>query len=219
MTSVVNRYYDSTTGAFVSVDPDVGITGQPYAYAGDDPINEVDPSGDLGCGFLWLGNCSPKSSVQPFTCAPSGTALTSYNSNQISCDSGPIAPGAIGNSQASGSSSASSQWTAAQARAAAEYSGYQIPDDYVAERAANDQGWVFRVPGSTGNADIVRVGEPNPQNPSGYVRFYNNYGQPLTADGEPGPDSDTHLPLGDDDGDAEPLAAYSSSQCNMVLMA
>jgi hypothetical protein len=33
------------------VDPAVSITGQPYAYANDDPINEDDPLG-LGCGIF-----------------------------------------------------------------------------------------------------------------------------------------------------------------------
>jgi hypothetical protein len=30
---------------FLSVDPAIGITGQPYAYAGDDPVNHTDPKG------------------------------------------------------------------------------------------------------------------------------------------------------------------------------
>ena len=49
------RYYDSGTGQFLSVDPLVDVTGQPYAYTGDDPVNESDPSGlaTLGvCGSI-----------------------------------------------------------------------------------------------------------------------------------------------------------------------
>jgi RHS repeat-associated protein len=42
---LINRYYDPSTGQFVSVDPMVNETNQPYAYAGDDPVNGVDPSG------------------------------------------------------------------------------------------------------------------------------------------------------------------------------
>jgi hypothetical protein len=45
VTSVINRYYDPTTGMFFMVDPDVGITGQPYSYVGDDPIDSTDPLG------------------------------------------------------------------------------------------------------------------------------------------------------------------------------
>jgi RHS repeat-associated protein len=41
----IHRYYDPTTGQFLSVDPAVSITGQPYSYAGDDPVNQADPTG------------------------------------------------------------------------------------------------------------------------------------------------------------------------------
>jgi len=37
----VDRYYDPSTDQFLSVDPDVAETGQPYAFTGDDPIKEV----------------------------------------------------------------------------------------------------------------------------------------------------------------------------------
>ena len=43
--SLVNRYYDPTTGLFLTQDPMVDETGQAYSYAGDDPVNESDPSG------------------------------------------------------------------------------------------------------------------------------------------------------------------------------
>jgi uncharacterized protein RhaS with RHS repeats len=42
---VVGRYYDPTSGQFISVDPDVASTGEPYAFAGSDPVNSSDPSG------------------------------------------------------------------------------------------------------------------------------------------------------------------------------
>ena len=41
----VGRYYDPTTGQFLSVDSDVDQTGQPYAYVNGDPVNNRDPSG------------------------------------------------------------------------------------------------------------------------------------------------------------------------------
>jgi RHS repeat-associated protein len=53
VTSANNRYYDPTTGEFVSVDPDVGVTGQPYGYAGDDPIDNADPLGLCIFGGSW----------------------------------------------------------------------------------------------------------------------------------------------------------------------
>jgi hypothetical protein len=47
----VNRYYDPNTAQFMSVDPDVTTTLQPYAFTGDDPLNATDP---LGLCFLDL---------------------------------------------------------------------------------------------------------------------------------------------------------------------
>jgi len=49
--SSVGRYYDPATGQFLSVDPLVDVTGQPYAYTGDDPVNAIDPDG-LDCGIF-----------------------------------------------------------------------------------------------------------------------------------------------------------------------
>ena len=40
-----NRYYDPTTGQFLSVDPLVAVTGDPYLYAGGNPTTRSDPSG------------------------------------------------------------------------------------------------------------------------------------------------------------------------------
>jgi len=54
--SVVGRYYDPTTGQFISSDPLVDVTGQPYAYVGDDPVNNVDPSGLFCWGLCSISN-------------------------------------------------------------------------------------------------------------------------------------------------------------------
>jgi RHS repeat-associated protein len=43
--SLVDRYYDPSTGQFVSVDPELMETGQPYEFAGGDPMNATDPLG------------------------------------------------------------------------------------------------------------------------------------------------------------------------------
>jgi RHS repeat-associated protein len=45
---LINRYYDPSTGQFTSVDPDASQTGEPYGYAGGDPVNGADPDG------LWM---------------------------------------------------------------------------------------------------------------------------------------------------------------------
>jgi uncharacterized protein RhaS with RHS repeats len=43
--TAVNRYYDPATAQFLSVDPDVATTGEPYAFVGNDPLNATDPLG------------------------------------------------------------------------------------------------------------------------------------------------------------------------------
>lgn len=49
LTYNIHRYYDAQTGQFISVDPLVAQTEQPYEYAGDEPVDLADPSGQ------WLG--------------------------------------------------------------------------------------------------------------------------------------------------------------------
>ena len=39
------RYYDPATGQFLTLDPLVSLTGQPYEFGGDNPLNTLDPSG------------------------------------------------------------------------------------------------------------------------------------------------------------------------------
>jgi RHS repeat-associated protein len=45
---LVNRYYDPTTDQFLSIDPDVAQTDQPYVFTNDDPLNAEDPLGLQG---------------------------------------------------------------------------------------------------------------------------------------------------------------------------
>ena len=49
VTSVINRYYDPTTDQFLSIDPVVAQTDQPYVFTNDDPLNAEDP-----LGLSWL---------------------------------------------------------------------------------------------------------------------------------------------------------------------
>jgi RHS repeat-associated protein len=42
---LINRYYDPTTDQFLSIDPDVAKTDQPYVFTNDDPLNSTDPFG------------------------------------------------------------------------------------------------------------------------------------------------------------------------------
>jgi RHS repeat-associated protein len=53
---LINRYYDPATGQFLSLDPAVSQTGQPYGYAGGNPVNAADPDGLGGWQAGIFGN-------------------------------------------------------------------------------------------------------------------------------------------------------------------
>jgi hypothetical protein len=44
----INRYYDPSTGSFISVDPDLQQTDEPYVFVNDNPLNSADPLGLKG---------------------------------------------------------------------------------------------------------------------------------------------------------------------------
>jgi len=46
------RTYDPSTGQFLSVDPALQSTGEPYAYTRDDPLDMIDPTGEQP-PFVW----------------------------------------------------------------------------------------------------------------------------------------------------------------------
>ncbi|MDO8361492.1 MAG: C2 family cysteine protease [Actinomycetota bacterium] len=59
LTYLNNRYYDPAVGVFVTVDPLVGRTGQPYLYSSGNPTTLSDPSGlaAIGAGGCVDGAC------------------------------------------------------------------------------------------------------------------------------------------------------------------
>jgi RHS repeat-associated protein len=75
---LIGRYYDPSTDQFMSVDPLVSVTGQPYAFTGDNPLNKTDPLGlsgnplDVACSG---GLKPPKGETQKQFCV----ALNSYS--------------------------------------------------------------------------------------------------------------------------------------------
>lgn len=78
-----HRYYDPTTGQFISVDPLVQSTGQPYSYANDDPVNLADPTGMLiectsmsGCGADSGDHAGPSGIGCSQNCGPAGPGLS-----------------------------------------------------------------------------------------------------------------------------------------------
>jgi RHS repeat-associated protein len=85
---LVYRYYDPATDQFISVDPLVSQTGQPFSYAGDDPVNDSDPTGLHDCGW-----------TDPLGCAGNAAQSVAHVANQdvlpvIHTVSGVVAAGA-----------------------------------------------------------------------------------------------------------------------------
>lgn len=73
--NLLGRYYDPATGQFLTVDPLVDETEQAYSYAGNDPVDDIDPTGAsvagcaagvvLGGGVgAALGGCSTAAPVR-----------------------------------------------------------------------------------------------------------------------------------------------------------
>jgi hypothetical protein len=73
-----------------------------------------------------------------------------------------------------------------------------VKDGWTERTADNGKGKVYQKPGATGNADQVRIMEPTAKYPDGYVRFYNDQGQPINLNGKPGPNSETHIEINPD---------------------
>lgn len=71
---------------------------------------------------------------------------------------------------------------------------YEIPAGWKGRVADNGKGLVFQKPGSTGNANMIRIMDPTPKYPNGYVRFFNDGGQPLDVFRKPGSKAATHIP-------------------------
>lgn len=87
---------------------------------------------------------------------------------------------------------------AARAAAAAQQLPRSVPEGWAARAADNGAGVVFQRSGAAGNADMIRVMDPTAKYPTGYMRIFNSYGQPVDVFGTPGPPVDTHIPIGYD---------------------
>jgi RHS repeat-associated protein len=46
---LIDRYYEPVTGQFISIDPEVSQTQEPYQYADDNPLTNTDPTGCVSC--------------------------------------------------------------------------------------------------------------------------------------------------------------------------
>ena len=120
---LIGRYYDPTTDQFLSVDPLVAFTGQPYAFTGDDPLNVTDPLGEFfTCGGQ-PGSCAGSPSTGPILIPPPAAPPSSSGTKS--------APAGSGAKSGSGSSKSGSK----SAQPATTYSatGGESQSDYYQE--------------------------------------------------------------------------------------
>ena len=205
------RYYDPQTCQFLTIDPLVGITGEPYSYTAGNPLNMSDPSGlfdwgDVGnfvqqhagtiaaVGYVAVAGAVVTCAV--FTlgiCAVAGAVAVSADvaTGGVLIGGGTLAASAFmppGEGVVPGDS-------ACPVAQSADLPG--LPADWSARQADNGKGWVYQAPGPhlNQNSNSYRVMEPTDKYPNGYVRFYNKHGQPIRADGKPGSQSETHFPV------------------------
>lgn len=68
---LINRYYDPSTGQFLSLDPIASVSNQPYGYANENPANEDDTS-----GLCSVPSGDPE---QPFTFTHAGPCTAGEN--------------------------------------------------------------------------------------------------------------------------------------------
>jgi RHS repeat-associated protein len=63
------RTYDPATAQFLSVDPRIGLSGEAYGYAADNPVNRGDPTGLISVTTA-CGCCPPTRAQQDATSTP-----------------------------------------------------------------------------------------------------------------------------------------------------
>ncbi|HTD08540.1 MAG TPA: RHS repeat-associated core domain-containing protein [Solirubrobacteraceae bacterium] len=144
------REYDPATGQFLTVDPDVEGTHEPYSYTADDPANHGDTSGLLydachsvtaPCGVLEHLHALERkhASRRELEAEINATLFTTL-----------------------------------------QHFGAPEPKeglDYDIEFLEN--GYILREPGTTGMENAIRVMGPSAANPEGSLVYYDEYGHPV----------------------------------------
>ena len=135
-----NRHYDPTTGVFVSVDPLVTMTGEPYIYGSANPITKSDPTGLCSTSYIQELGCSGTHKVTGHK--PGGGDSRCRNSNYV-CGGGSIRYSEQGAAPIQEVFGHSTPRTSGD-------NGYNLVTDTSSQMRAAARWWVQR--GFTGNA-------------------------------------------------------------------
>jgi RHS repeat-associated protein len=79
------RFYDPATGQFLTRDPLTMITGQPYSYGLDNPLNTTDPSGEVGVAVATCGATVEVPGVDEATCGAAAAEVAIAGGSLIAC--------------------------------------------------------------------------------------------------------------------------------------
>jgi RHS repeat-associated protein len=76
------RWYGPQTGTFTTRDAAFASTDTAYTYAGDDPVNNTDPTGEITCPS-WVPGCGVVTDVQNRVSGQVGAIVALVNGEQV----------------------------------------------------------------------------------------------------------------------------------------
>ena len=193
--AATHRYYDPTTATWLSVDPLVLSTMQPYQYVAGNPLNATDLSGltsspapSIDTWIIDVGELitsDPEINVQGLEFGGAtdiGNALEP--GSQVGCTLLGIDPGVAPNFSDAGGATEPGIGTGGDTGSPWDVKPTDTPGE----------GIILQPGGAEGNDGAIRIMNPGVDDryPDGYIRIYNDSGQPLDENGKPGSPEDTH---------------------------
>jgi hypothetical protein len=196
------RWYDAATGQFMSLDPKVTSTLDPYQYVGNDPVNEIDPSGAM---VVNIGGCGTKACVKQNNAVANAATQVDEAVMAQATESGASASQALNDAVTVTSNLVD---TDASKLASAEDSGSSInvpavsPGDII-DRGVDDIGMKTEVNTITGDFGITFI---NTGDGSSSSAFYEENGtEPTEDESEPPSVDDLVHDIQDNPGNWSPV--------------
>jgi len=202
------RWYDNSTGRFISEDPLPGHLRIPqslnaFAYVLNQPTRLVDPSG-LSWKCFGQEDCGGGGASGAGLGSTGSNTITGNDVPSIDVSSNDLSTNTITPEQASQniangeipSEGAEITKTGYKFVSTPDGNLVRVPEKWDFRLANNGQGSVYQEPGALGNVNMIRIMDPTARYPQGYVVYYNDVGQPLDVYGSvsSGP-ATTHIPI------------------------